>query len=47
MKSPVSSGLKVMAKVKVLKSVPNFKVKTRRSKYGIDGNDHKEYAYEV
>ena len=42
---PISSGLKVMAKVKVFKSRSNFKVKVTRSKIIVpcERSCHKEY----
>ena len=45
-KSPTSSGLKVMAKVKVFESRSNFKVKVTRSKIMVscERSCHKEYT---
>ena len=44
--SPITSGKKVMAKVKVFKSRSNFKVKVTRSKIMVpcERSCHKEYT---
>ena len=48
--SPITSGLKIMAKVKsFFKSRLNFKVKVTRSKFMVlcERSCHKEYTYEI
>ena len=47
--SPITSGLKVMAKVKVFQSRSNFKVKVTRSKIMVpcERSCHKKYTYEI
>ena len=44
--SPITSGLKIMTKVKVFKSRSNFKVKVTRSKIMVpcERSCHKEYT---